>query len=54
MLEVTFYQDCTFDLFSLLLYNENEETKVAHMIERKFYIYLDSHERAILLYRLCE
>ena len=54
VIRLFFCQDCTFELLSIPTYNESEETEVACMREQKFHIYLDSHERTILLHSLVE
>lgn len=54
VIRLFFSQDCTFELLPVPTYNESEETEVAHMREQKFHIYLDSHERTILLHSLVE
>lgn len=47
-------QDSTFELFLIYTYNEGEETEVHQMREKTFHVYVDSHDRSLLLQSLVE
>ena len=50
----TYLQDSTFELIPTYTYNENEETEVHRMREKTFHVYVDSHDRSLLLQSLVE
>lgn len=47
-------QNSTFELFVTYTYNEGEETEVHRMKEKTFHVYVDSHDRSLLLQSLVE
>lgn len=49
-----YQQDSTFELFLTYTYNEGEETEVHRMREKTFHVYVDSHDRSLLLQSLIE
>lgn len=51
---IVFLQDSTFELFLIYTYNEGEEMEVHRMREKTFHVYVDSHDRSLLLQSLVE
>ena len=51
---IFYKQNSTFELFVTYTYNEGEETEVHRMREKTFHVYVDSHDRSLLLQSLVE
>ena len=51
---IFYQQNSTFELFVTYTYNEGEETEVHRMKEKTFHVYVDSHDRSLLIQSLVE